>query len=186
LHPDGFIGGGQFGYNLQSNVWLFGFETDFQGSAEEDSSGRLVGVLGPCTVGTCTYFATSNVTARLNWFGTVRGRVGLIWDGWLIYATGGFAYGEVSLTGRASIAETNVLNVFIPFRFDASTVATGGAVGGGIERTTWWNNVTWRVEYLYLDFGSVGERFNGGRVSTDFTDNIVRFGLNIKLSTPPP
>ena len=34
-------------------------------------------------------------SSNLDWFGTVRGRVGYSFDRALVYATGGFAYGSV-------------------------------------------------------------------------------------------
>jgi outer membrane immunogenic protein len=35
--PDGFMGGGQIGYNWQvSPIWVVGLETDFQGAIEKD------------------------------------------------------------------------------------------------------------------------------------------------------
>ena len=41
LSPDGFIGGGQIGYNWQAANWVFGIEADFQGSTQRDN--RTVG-----------------------------------------------------------------------------------------------------------------------------------------------
>jgi outer membrane immunogenic protein len=43
------------------------------------------------TAGTLSATAGS----KLQWFGTVRGRVGFIWDRLLVYGTGGYAYGNV-------------------------------------------------------------------------------------------
>src|SRR5262249_44495862 len=73
--PDGVIGGGQFGYNWQTGTWVWGLETDFQGS----------GVKGTVTEapiiqnnGTAFPGAGNNITItqKLDWFGTVRGRLG--------------------------------------------------------------------------------------------------------------
>lgn len=68
---DGFIGGGQIGYNWQSSKWLFGLEADFQGSDERATA-------DVCTVAGCP-LGSSILTAnyKLDWFGTARGR------GWL-------------------------------------------------------------------------------------------------------
>ena len=45
-------------------------------------------------------------SSNLDWFGTVRGRVGYSFDRALVYATGGFAYGSVD----------NEITVFPPSR----------------------------------------------------------------------
>ena len=182
LHPDGFIGGGQLGILWQPSSWVYGFEADIQGSDENDSSVKIVGVSGPCTTGTCAYVATSDLTAKLSWFGTVRGRIGQDWNGWLLYLTGGFAYGQFILSGSNSVTGVGDL-VFSGFKL--SETGAGWTVGGGVERALF-KNWTWRVEYLFIDLGSFSENFNGGRAEADFTDNIVRFALNLKLGSTAP
>jgi opacity protein-like surface antigen len=38
-YPDGFIGGGQIGYNWQvTPIWVVGLEADFQGALEKDQN----------------------------------------------------------------------------------------------------------------------------------------------------
>src|ERR1700754_2759601 len=74
----GVIFGGQVGYNWQVNQIVFGVETDLQFSGQDDTF--LVG--------------GTSVSNELDWFGTFRGRIGLVvWDLWLPYFTGGLAYG---------------------------------------------------------------------------------------------
>jgi hypothetical protein len=80
--------------------------------------------------------------------------------------------------------------------FGASGTNVGFSVGGGIEgRLSWLSpNWTWKVEYLYLDLGSLDtaapfsatfgvESTATGTVTTHthFTDNIVRAGLNYQF-----
>ena len=118
---DGFIVGAQAGYNWQFNPrWVLGFETDIQHSAERGSGTFL----DPFSTTVCTgavfqppgpavCFATSpatgalamNYTAEIDWFGTVRARLGyLVTDQLLLYATGGLAYGRVHVTAFATSA----------------------------------------------------------------------------------
>jgi outer membrane immunogenic protein len=78
LSPSGGFGGGQFGYNWQgvfglSSSWVLGIEAGIQGSGISDSA-----VLN-----------NTSVESSLNWFGTVRGRVGYAVGPALIYFTGG-------------------------------------------------------------------------------------------------
>ena len=88
---NGFIGGGQLGYNWQRERWLFGLEGDIQFSNERGSG-------DVCTVAGCP--AGSSVFTRdykLDWFGTARGRVGFLpAERILLYVTGGLAYGDFS------------------------------------------------------------------------------------------
>lgn len=55
------------------------------------------------------------------WFGTVRGRLGYIWNNWLFYGTGGLAYGRLKYSAAgAGITESG--NIVIPgIRGGAST-----------------------------------------------------------------
>src|SRR5258708_4773665 len=72
-NANGFIGGGQAGYNWQFNkTWVFGLEADIQGSDESGSAD--VCLVAGCAIGTGLF--TANY--KLDWFGTARGRVGFL------------------------------------------------------------------------------------------------------------
>jgi|SRR5215813_3025972 len=91
----GIIGGGQIGYNWQLNPrWVLGFETDFQG-ADLNGGGSSIAPIPAFPTGSLANSAASMVR-DLQWFGTARVRLGLTYDRWLIYGTGGFAYGQVN------------------------------------------------------------------------------------------
>ncbi|MCX7900164.1 MAG: porin family protein, partial [Methylocystis sp.] len=82
----GIVGGGQIGYNWQvTPMFVLGAEADFQGSSIGNNAGNNWNWWG------------GPDTARINWFGTVRGRLGvtLFSPNVLVYGSGGFAYGEV-------------------------------------------------------------------------------------------
>jgi outer membrane immunogenic protein len=66
--PQGGFGGGQIGYNWQAANWVFGLETDFQGSSQKDNKTCVL------TCGSGGVLAAYDAT--LPWLGTVRGRVG--------------------------------------------------------------------------------------------------------------
>jgi outer membrane immunogenic protein len=217
---NGGIGGGQIGYNYQFGPrWVLGFEADIQGSSEWGSStfidpfSTTICVLSgvkqeSCltTPGRLNATAATAYDAKINWFGTVRGRLGtLIGDEVLLYGTGGLAYGNAELSGVTNVngsVNSNFGTVpLIPGAnaFSRSGTRVGYAVGGGIEGKSYWIPAgwTWKVEYLYVDLGSVDTvaPFPGGASSTfrgpltlpftgaitthtRFTDNIVRVGLN--------
>jgi outer membrane immunogenic protein len=112
----GVLGGAQFGYNYEFNRrWVLGFETDIQ-SGGQGSNNSAVPFSGAfCTTAinpppTCTVTtpfnatATNSYAARIDWFGTVRGRLGfLLYDQFLVYGTGGLAYGRVSTSGTTFV-----------------------------------------------------------------------------------
>src|SRR5215207_2796824 len=69
----GVVFGGQLGYNWQFGQWVFGVETDIQYSGQDDSF----------------FVGATSVRNELDWFGTLRGRIGWAgWDRWLPYFTG--------------------------------------------------------------------------------------------------
>ena len=47
----------------------------------------------------------ASYTTQIDWFGTVRGRIGYVWgDGAVLtYVTGGLAYGEVKINGTNNV-----------------------------------------------------------------------------------
>jgi outer membrane immunogenic protein len=123
---DGFVGGGQVGYNYQftpgSGV-VVGIEADAQYT---DFGGRIGGNNG----NNFTFIGANGATllpgvtpinptglGGLDFFGTVRGRLGYAFDRVLFYGTGGFAYGSA---GGGQAVNTDDFK-------------TGYAVGGGIE-----------------------------------------------------
>jgi outer membrane immunogenic protein len=184
---NGFIGGGQLGYNWQSGMWVFGLEGDIQLSNER-GSGDVCTVAG-CPVGS-TVFTRDY---QLDWFGTARGRVGFLpAERMMLYATGGLAYGHFTGSSLMGAAGTNALDLGSWSRTQA-----GWTVGAGVEAALGGN---WSVkfEYLYMDLGHVGgSTFTTTTVApvgtttaltnvfnTRFTDNIFRVGVNYRFGGP--
>jgi outer membrane immunogenic protein len=187
--PSGFIGGGQLGYNYQFNKWLvLGIETDFQGTDIEDHDTRfdilnINGVVSPTTGPDSFLFAHE----RVQWLGTVRGRIGFApICRLLIYGTGGFAYGNIDYS-----ANTNFDNG-ITYPVDFTETKTGWTAGGGVEYALT-NHWTVRAEYLHYDLGDASRtqpQLSGGvptgtgfgvHYSFDTSGEIVRAGFNFKF-----
>jgi outer membrane immunogenic protein len=182
IRGDGFIGGVQAGYNWQINNWVFGVEADFQ---DADIKGSIAAPIYLVTIVPIPPIvtATENASEKLEWFGTVRGRLGIAFDRVLIYGTGGMAYGHVK-------ADQNSAPVGAPasFLFPSSESSTkiGWTAGGGIE---WAFSGKWstKIECLYYDLGSIssaGRAVNGFMVGKDFDvrGEIARVGLNYKFN----
>jgi outer membrane immunogenic protein len=174
VSPDGVTGGGQLGYNWQLDPnWLIGAEADIQASGQKAGATRFdaVDVEG----------VTTNYETKIEWFGTARGRLGYVFDRRiLLYATGGLAYGGVSISGTSS--DTFVLATLGSAAFSNSDVNFGWVAGGGVEGVAWDPRWTWKAEYLYVDLGTLDAAVSAGltttRISTKFTDHVVRGGLN--------
>jgi outer membrane immunogenic protein len=216
--PSGFIGGGQIGYNWQTGLFVWGVETDFQGAnikgdaSVTNSSTFDTSVTGPDST---TVMRTGSATVtgagsqKIEWFGTLRGRLG--WTPTpplLIYATGGLAYAHVKTdvsfaeSGSVAIVASSGLDVIFSQvgPFSGATALTkddtraGWTVGGGAE---WMFAPQWSIkaEYLYYDLGTVGidqtlNTFNtfgsfitstGIHSEAHYHGSIVRGGVNFKF-----
>jgi outer membrane immunogenic protein len=171
LNRAGFIGGGQMGYNWQYTNLLVGLEADIQGTGVSKTASVTTNIVSE--------FDTA-VSSKLEWLGTVRGRIGLLpQSNWLIYVTGGLAYGEVKQAGSIFIPANGVL-----FSGDLSEVKTGWTVGGGVE---WAFARSWsaKAEYLYYDLGRTtitisraADLSSTAGASFDNSGHIVRAGVN--------
>ena len=195
---NGVVGGEQVGYNWQQQNWVWGLEADIQGTGERGSRGFTCPA-GVCTPPTGVFrgigFATTpgdavpvSLDQKIAWFGTVRGRAGLLVSPKvLFYATGGLAYGEV----RSS--ET----IGGPTGLSNADARVGYTVGAGIEGAIG-GNWTAKLEYLYVDLGRTSGSFattipalGGGNsapltssYSSRITDNVLRVGVNYKFAGP--
>lgn len=157
----GLIGGIEAGYNWQSGNFLFGIETDFsasnvKGTNEFNSSFPVPDITeAPQRVN-----LTDNT--RLKWLGTTRGRIGYVKDQWLIFATGGVAYGRVELDGNAQLPLPTTDPVHnAPWVWNNSETKVGWAVGVGTEYAVT-RNFSLKAEYLYVDLGDVTANVSGG------------------------
>ena len=208
---DGFTGGGQIGYNYQltpgSGV-VIGIEADAQyvdfgrNRNRQPNFAYSVGASGLGFANPDLTYINPNGVSSLDFFGTVRGRIGYAFDRTLVYGTGGFAYGAGS-TERS----------FGGFRGNDS-FRTGYAVGGGIEYALPTDSflnffrssaVTLKVEGLYVNLdrnnasdvfavsNSTGAQFRtntpyattvGGALRSNDTEfAVVRAGLNYKFGS---
>jgi outer membrane immunogenic protein len=202
---DGGVFGGQAGWNWQSGAFLFGLETDLQWSGEKGSTAFLcasaVGILPACLPG-FTFLApggpagtTVTVSQSIEWFGTFRGRAGMLFTPSVLgYVTGGLAYGGV----KTDLAIGGFSPVLFPLTAASAvssnrTTRLGWTVGAGIE-AMFARDWSAKIEYLYMDLGSytnsVALAFTpafgiGATVNSRVTDNIIRGGINYHFSPGP-
>ncbi|TPQ40288.1 porin family protein [Bradyrhizobium guangdongense] len=164
--PKGGFGGGQLGYNWQFNSVVVGLETDIEGSNITDS--------GISTGGRSQFY-------KLNWFGTVRGRLGFAVQDALFYATGGFAYGGLNKYTTGGV----------PTDFTYNSTATGYVAGAGLEYkfTPSWSV---KAEYQYINlrrndlYDPTGVNFATTRNlnTADDAFHTVRVGVNYFFGGP--
>lgn len=210
----GFIGGGQLGYNWQpgylNNNLVFGFEADIQGVVSTGKTTRTFNNISPLSNGG-SLLNSINANGNMDFFGTVRGRLGyLAMPNLMVYGTGGLAYGNVSYSvdlaqyGMNSAGNASQIALGSGYY---SNVQVGWTAGGGAE---WMFMPNWsaKVEYLYYDLGgnnleintaafSLGTGavvprtstsngfFTGSNITGHPTGNLVRAGVNYHLSLSP-
>jgi outer membrane immunogenic protein len=149
IDPVGGFGGGQIGYNWQTAPnWVVGLEADIQGGSIQKSATAVVaaGVASPDSP------LVASATNKLDWFGTVRARVGYTFldQRVLTYVTGGFAFGGV----RDSLSVAEISEGALLFGSTGSnTTKTGWIVGYGIEGY-FTPALSLRVESDYMSLGS--------------------------------
>jgi opacity protein-like surface antigen len=131
--------GGYAGVNDQFSQVVAGVEADWQWS-------NLIGTnqtLAPIVAGAGP-FTISSTTKD---YGSLRARLGIAADRFLIFATGGWAWGDpkidYALTGSA------------PFFSNGSSFSSGWTAGAGIEYALT-DHVLGRVEYRYTDLKTSG------------------------------
>ncbi|MCK9914769.1 porin family protein [Microbacteriaceae bacterium K1510] len=168
----GVAGGLTLGYNWQSGPLVLGAETDFQ-FANLDGS-----LSTSCSTALCGMPLSATYDQKVPWFGTVRGRVGYAQDGWMAYATGGYAYARLETNASATAGAATA-------SMSQSSVRSGWTAGGGIEvaLTTHWSA---KAEYLYMDFGSNTMTWSVPGLPTLASDtklnmNVVRAGVNYRF-----
>ncbi len=190
-----FLGGGQLGYNYQFGQFVLGAEADLQwlsGSGNNNAFAARPAVVQP------NAYAVVNGGGGngINYFGTVRARLGYAMDRTLLYVTGGWAYAN----NRNQNGSVDYYAAGAAPGVPTATFTNGGnggsrsgyALGAGAEYAIT-NHWTTKLEYLYVNLGGGG---NGAYVSaapiaagTSFTTNnrnnnqfsLVRLGVNYKF-----
>ena len=185
---DGFVGGGQIGYNLQLGNVVLGIEADGGWSNAKGARACPNGFFFSCE-------------SEMEWLTTVTGRLGYTWDRLLIYGKGGFAAARMTERIVWNPDGQPIFALFLPpiNNFlglanltppdptvqSASATPTGWTVGAGIEfgLTPNWSA---KAEYLYYDLGDTNYTFTASTFTTTAkvheTGNLVRVGLNYHFS----
>ncbi len=164
LQTSGFLGGGQVGYNWEQDSWVWGIESDI----------NYASIAGTNSI---TYdnvlFFNDSVTQRLNWFGTVRAKIGKTspHSTLLPYLTAGISFSNTELTHAQIIGSE-----FQETVTDKKT-ATHWVAGAGLEYAVS-DHLSYKLEYLYLNLETPTLDTTYYNVSSNFASNVLRLGVN--------
>jgi outer membrane immunogenic protein len=183
LSPSGDFGGVELGYNIQRGNIVFGLEGDIQYGDVHDRN----------SAGAQKWDSVASATgeSNLDWFGTIRARVGYAFGRTLVYGTGGFAFGGVrdgmaitSVDGGGGHSQT--------IGASSSGTAAGYTVGAGVGYAL---SPAWSVktEYQYIDLGSTtlsqgasagGDDWASATLKDNHDYHTIRMSLDYHLSSP--
>jgi outer membrane immunogenic protein len=182
-NPQGFVGGGQAGYNMQSGFVVYGIETDIQYANVKGTAVAATSILPFPNISTAAQ-------EKLDWLGTLRGRLGVSNSGFLLYATGGLAYGHASASSSTVVTGppgNSCANNLYCSAGAVSTTRAGWTAGLGAEYAfarPW----TVKLEYLYYDLGSatynqpsLSVPTTGMQATAHFNGSLIRAGVNYKF-----
>ncbi|ETR78177.1 porin [Afipia sp. P52-10] len=189
VNSSGFFGGGQIGYNHQfHNNVVLGLEADFQGSGIEGKfAGNATLIANNAPAGNAQF----DIGTKIEWFGTIRARLGYAWDRALLYATGGAAFGSVKSFASVSGAIGNGPLAPLAAPVSVSDTQWGWTAGAGLEYALapqW----SFKTEYLYIDLGKqallstlVNDAANGfsagANLDVKTTLHTVKAGVNYRF-----
>jgi outer membrane immunogenic protein len=171
----GFLGGFQGGYNRQFNWLVLGAEGDFSWSGVR--SGDF----------SCFRFGDQLCSAKPEWFGSVAGRLGVLYGSALFYAKGGAAWTDDHFTDLATCSGSQPrsragISAACGDPFFGDHTRPGWLLGLGIEYM-FARNWSAKIEYDYMDFGHQSVPFSDGN-NGFFTEdihqkiNLIKVGLN--------
>lgn len=153
--PDGDIsyssisGGLHAGYLWQRNAFVYGIEGDFTWASLKGDDSQFAGLVN---------------ALEINYVGTFRGRLGFAQGNSLFYATSGIAFSSIDKKDITSnLAVSNDL--------------VGWTIGGGYEHA-FGRALRARIEYQYVDFGSVTSGLSYDHRADDLRIHSVRAGLS--------
>jgi outer membrane immunogenic protein len=150
-HPDGVLGGGQFGYDVQTGDFVFGAEAKLDGGSLHGGQ--------PC-IGNYGDFA-ANCTTHTDFLGDFTARAGWAFGPALVYAKGGFAVGDFHFRPELehNVHPPNIDDRVAPGYQSTNNIRVGPVVGAGVEYMMA-HHWSVGVEYEFQDFGTDRITFN--------------------------
>jgi outer membrane immunogenic protein len=167
----GGLAGGEAGYNWQSGSYVVGIEADgfWSGIKGNDAAAINAG----------SFAITSVDRDNLRWGGSLRARGGFTVDRWMMFFTGGWAFGDILHTNTDPVLGR-----------DQFTVHANGLTAGAGFAYALTNNVIGKFEYRYYNFNGYNRPGTpltpNGQLpyTTESTYSVVTVGLDYKFGGP--
>lgn len=142
---DGVLAGVTLGQNWQNNNLLYGLEGDIShGKIDDDSSGPGF---------------------KMDWVGTVRGRIGYAFDRFVAFGTGGLAW---ATTEYADGSDKD------------SATRLGVAFGLGVE-AAFNEHVSAKLDWTHMEFADKTYHVDGDSKHIDPSLDLLRLGVNYRF-----
>ncbi|MGD0185983.1 MAG: outer membrane protein [Roseiarcus sp.] len=164
LGLSGLLGGVQAGYNYQVQSFVLGVEGDLDFSSAKGSFSNFL------------HGEPAVHSASLPFFGDIRARVGVAFDRFLPYVTGGVVFANLN---------NSLVDYDYPFSLNRGSTATGWTVGAGVEYAID-NHWSVKAEYLFMQFPDVTASTvipDAGTYAFKFKDSaqLARVGVNYRF-----
>ncbi len=161
----GFTYGAKAGYNFDFNSIVVGVEGDFEGSSVTGGFYDPPVLPNPGGKGTDT----------TSWQGSLRGRLGLTADRYLVYGTGGYAFAQ--MTNTYHNPTSGITEAFDRFR-------NGWTIGGGLDYAAT-DNIIIGAEFRHTQFAPVTHTsktaFPTATAQQAPTTDVVRLSVSFKF-----
>jgi outer membrane immunogenic protein len=157
---EGWLAGGQIGYNYQINNWVFGLEGELAWS-DADGKNPVDNILGQ----------VADLAVNVDWLGSLTARAGFAVERTLFYGKAGVGFTEIDLEDSDSATGSDTL--------------TGWTLGAGVEHafTDHW---TMRGEYQFYSFDAdIALHLPNGTPFRNYDDvldiHAIKIGVNYKF-----
>ncbi len=167
---NGFLAGGQLGYNWQMNRLVFGVEGDISWADINGNSACLV---------------VLNCTTQVNWMADFTGRIGVVpMDRLLVYAKGGVAFANVDYSfGNTAALTVTGFTASGGIAGSVNDTRVGALFGFGAEYS-FMPNWSAKLEYNYMDFGTENYNFPTRASGTVVVTNGPTFAGGVSFNSP--
>lgn len=151
ISTGGVVIGAQVGVNYQIDNVVLGAEADWAWTDWQAEDWRVA----------------EFIQVETDWLATLRLRAGYDFGSFMLYGTGGAAWVKNRIT--------------LPITSESDDmVQTGWTVGGGIEALLT-ENLSSKLEYLYLDFPTERYTMTVNQADSDMEMHLIRLGVNYRL-----
>lgn len=181
---DGWLFGGQIGFNYQVDQFVFGVEADASWANIDGRGKYYIYNDQDERIGSCIRQDDACKT-EIDALGTITARLGYAVDHTLFYFKGGAAWANVKVTSGFTDDVNNIPN--LSYHASDEDVRWGWTIGGGVEYA-FAQNWSVKLEYNYIDLGEDRVNFDYSseitgphRSDLDLHMSVVKAGINYRF-----